>query len=168
MMTRGFTISSGLAVAMMATVAQAQQYSVSWYTVDGGGGALSGGAFTAVATVGQADAGAMSGGAFELSGGFWPGPGAAGDDCNGSEKIASAKCKTKRGETKKAIVKMTNGTPGLEYTATLDTGQQITLTAKGTGKATFKFKGGNKPDCGPTGVTITPCGLQAPIDCNCG
>jgi hypothetical protein len=49
------------------------QYSIDWFTIDGGGGTSSGGVFTVSGTIGQPDAGALSGGAFTLSGGFWPG-----------------------------------------------------------------------------------------------
>ena len=49
-------------------------FSLSWSTVDGGGGASSGGAFVLKGSIGQSDAGAiMSGGTFALAGGFWPG-----------------------------------------------------------------------------------------------
>ena len=42
--------------------------------IAGGGGTMSGGAFTLVGTIGQAEAGgAMSGGACTLTGGFWSG-----------------------------------------------------------------------------------------------
>jgi len=52
-------------------------FNLPWSTVDGGGGASSGGAFTLIGSIGQPDAGApMSGGAFALTGGFWPGGGA--------------------------------------------------------------------------------------------
>jgi len=44
---------------------------VPWSTIDGGGGASSGGGFTISGTIGQPDAGAMSGGGFTLAGGFW-------------------------------------------------------------------------------------------------
>jgi hypothetical protein len=48
------------------------QYSIDWFTIDGGGGASSNGQFTVAGTVGQPDAGvAMSGGNFSVSGGFW-------------------------------------------------------------------------------------------------
>jgi hypothetical protein len=49
----------------------AQNYSINWFTIDGGGGASSGGAFTVSGTVGQPDAGQMSGGNFTVAGGFW-------------------------------------------------------------------------------------------------
>ncbi len=53
------------------TAAMAQNYSVDWYTVDGGGGTSTGGVYTVSGTIGQPDAGVMSGGNFTLVGGFW-------------------------------------------------------------------------------------------------
>jgi hypothetical protein len=58
-------------VALWVPVAEAQNFSLNWWTVDGGGGTSSGGGFTVSGTVGQPDAGAMSGGNFVLEGGFW-------------------------------------------------------------------------------------------------
>ena len=52
--------------------AQAQtNYAVDWFTVDGGGGASTGGVYTVTGTIGQPDAGTMSGGNYTLNGGFW-------------------------------------------------------------------------------------------------
>ncbi len=48
-------------------------YDLSWWTVDGGGGAAEGGAFTLAGTAGQPDAGVVSGGTYTLGGGFWGG-----------------------------------------------------------------------------------------------
>ncbi|MBK9054157.1 MAG: hypothetical protein IPL78_25565 [Chloroflexi bacterium] len=49
-------------------------YSISWYTVDGGGATfLSGGSYSLGSTAGQPDAAAASGGSYTLQGGFWPG-----------------------------------------------------------------------------------------------
>ena len=53
-------------------------YSLTWYTIDGGGGRVSGGGYTLAGTAGQPDAGAaLSGGGYSLVGGFWAGAGAA-------------------------------------------------------------------------------------------
>jgi hypothetical protein len=50
----------------------AQEYDLSWYTIDGGGVVRStGGDFELSGTIGQPDAGIMAGGEFELTGGFW-------------------------------------------------------------------------------------------------
>jgi len=48
-------------------------YSISWYTIDGGGGQSSGGPYVLTGTIGQPDAGYLGGGNYELLGGFWVG-----------------------------------------------------------------------------------------------
>jgi len=58
------------AISLAAAVASAQ-YSIDWWTVDGGGRASTGGVYQVSSTVGQPDAGVMSGGQFTLIGGFW-------------------------------------------------------------------------------------------------
>ena len=47
------------------------QYAIDWFTLDGGGGPSSGGAYTLNGTIGQSDAGVSSGGSYTLHGGFW-------------------------------------------------------------------------------------------------
>ena len=60
------------AVAMfLTTSSRAQQYSIDWFTIDGGGGTSTGGVYSVSGTIGQPDAGVMNGGAFSLTGGFW-------------------------------------------------------------------------------------------------
>ena len=50
----------------------AQQYSIDWYKISGGGSTSTGGVFTVSGTIGQPDAGMpMTGGNFSLTGGFW-------------------------------------------------------------------------------------------------
>ena len=58
---------------MSATSASASQYSIDWFTIDGGGGTSSGGSYTITGTIGQPDAGWGIGGSYELLGGFMPG-----------------------------------------------------------------------------------------------
>jgi len=55
------------------SVATAQNYSIDWYTIDGGAGTSIGGPFSLSGTIGQPDANqqAMTGGNFSISGGFW-------------------------------------------------------------------------------------------------
>ena len=48
-------------------------YEISWFTVGGGGGEVSGGGFSLSGTVGEPYAGAISGGGYSMVGGFWPG-----------------------------------------------------------------------------------------------
>jgi hypothetical protein len=51
---------------------QAQQYSIDWYKVSGGGGTSTNGPYSVSGTIGQPDAGGpMTGGSYSLTGGFW-------------------------------------------------------------------------------------------------
>src|SRR6266404_4799765 len=60
-----------LGFGLCATAARAQNYSIDWFTIDGGGGTSTGGVYSVSGTVGQPDAGHMSGGNFAIDGGFW-------------------------------------------------------------------------------------------------
>jgi hypothetical protein len=60
-----------LIVALAGGAAQAQNYSVDWFSLDGGGGISTGGVYSVTGTIGQPDAGVMSGANFTLAGGFW-------------------------------------------------------------------------------------------------
>jgi hypothetical protein len=61
-----------LSLALLAGVSTAfGQYSIDWYTMDGGGGTSTGGPYSISGTIGQPDAGTLSGGAFVMQGGFW-------------------------------------------------------------------------------------------------
>ena len=56
----------------LAPFAYAQQYSIDWSKVAGGGGTRTGGVYSVTGTIGQPDAGsAMTGGNYSLTGGFW-------------------------------------------------------------------------------------------------
>jgi len=63
----------GVGFAMLlAHGASAQNYSIDWYKIAGGGGTSSGGNYQLSGTIGQADASStMSGGPYSLTGGFW-------------------------------------------------------------------------------------------------
>jgi hypothetical protein len=51
---------------------EAQNYSIDWYKVSGGGGTSTGGIYSLSGTIGQHDAGGpMSGESYSLTGGFW-------------------------------------------------------------------------------------------------
>ena len=68
--------------ALAAPVAMGQDFSISWYTIDGGGGTSSGGDFVLSGTIGQHDAGGpMVGGDFSVTGGFWVGAGTGSTGC---------------------------------------------------------------------------------------
>ena len=55
----------------LAASAPAQNYSIDWFTIDGGGGTSTGGVYSITGTIGQPDAGVLSGGSYSLVGGFW-------------------------------------------------------------------------------------------------
>jgi hypothetical protein len=63
----------GLAGALGLTLSTAaQNYSVDWFTIDGGGGTSTGGVYSVSGTIGQPDAGpAMTNGQYSVTGGFW-------------------------------------------------------------------------------------------------
>ena len=57
---------------LLPSLCIAQQYSVAWYKIAGGGGASTGSTYQVTGTIGQPDAGtAMSVGTYSLTGGFW-------------------------------------------------------------------------------------------------
>jgi hypothetical protein len=48
------------------------QYSIDWFTIDGGGGTSSNGQYTVTGTIGQSDAsGPLTNGQYSVTGGFW-------------------------------------------------------------------------------------------------
>jgi FlgD Ig-like domain len=82
-------LGSVLAAALLSCAPGAAfaQFTISRFTIDGGGGTSSvGGTFALGGTIGQPDAGRLSGASFTLSGGFWAGGAAVtavGDDAPG-------------------------------------------------------------------------------------
>lgn len=63
---------AALAFGLFLSAGQASaQFAIDWFTVDGGGGASTGGVYEVRGTLGQPDAGVSSGGGFTLTGGFW-------------------------------------------------------------------------------------------------
>src|ERR1017187_3840101 len=62
---------------LIQTLAFAQNYSIDWYKIAGGGGSSTGGIYQVSGTIGQPDAsgamtgGPMIGGDYSLTGGFW-------------------------------------------------------------------------------------------------
>lgn len=55
----------------LASDDEAEDFSITWWTADGGGGVSTGGSYTLGGTAGQPDAGRASGGDYALVGGFW-------------------------------------------------------------------------------------------------
>jgi hypothetical protein len=73
---RHFMVLTLLALSTLIfqpSIARAQQYSIDWYKIAGGGGTSTGGTYQVNGTIGQPDAGqqAMTGGNYSLTGGFW-------------------------------------------------------------------------------------------------
>jgi len=68
---RRISIACTLLTISLTTIAVAEEFSIDWYTIDGGGGYSAGGEFELDGTIGQPDAGAMIGDDFDLTGGFW-------------------------------------------------------------------------------------------------
>ena len=61
-----------LFVLLIPVLGFAQQYSIDWYKIAGGGGTSTGGIYQVSGTIGQPDAGGpMTGGNYSLTGGFW-------------------------------------------------------------------------------------------------
>jgi hypothetical protein len=78
-MKRKFLIlhTTAIGIVALGLRAAADDYTLDWWTVDGGGVMWStGGGFELGGTIGQPDASmvVMTGGAFELTGGFWAVP----------------------------------------------------------------------------------------------
>ena len=58
-------------VVLTPFAARCQNYSIDWFTIDGGGGTSTGGVYSLSGTIGQPDAGRMTGASYALDGGFW-------------------------------------------------------------------------------------------------
>lgn len=69
MKTRNLLV--GVAFLVLTCTSFAQNYSIDWFTIDGGGGTSTGGVYSLSGTIGQPDAGTLSGGSYSLIGGFW-------------------------------------------------------------------------------------------------
>src|ERR1019366_10281193 len=70
MKTKSFLIIGLLILAIVGS--DAQQFSVDWYEIAGGGGTSTGATYQVTGTIGQPDAScAMSGGSYSVTGGFW-------------------------------------------------------------------------------------------------
>jgi len=61
-----------LLILLSPVLGRAQNYSIGWYKIAGGGGTSAGGNYSLSGTIGQPDASAtMTGGSYSLTGGFW-------------------------------------------------------------------------------------------------
>ena len=69
--SRRLALSIIIASLLAPFAAWPADYTIDWFTIDGGGGTSTNGQYSVSGTIGQPDAGAMSGGPFTLQGGFW-------------------------------------------------------------------------------------------------
>lgn len=60
-----------IVAALVAPVAGAQEFSIPWYSLDGSGGASSGGAFALAGSTAPFASEPLSGGGFTVAGGIW-------------------------------------------------------------------------------------------------
>jgi hypothetical protein len=59
-------------VHLLGLTTASAQYSITWSTIDGGGGTSTGGVYSVSGTIGQFDAsGPMTNGQYSVTGGFW-------------------------------------------------------------------------------------------------
>ena len=69
-----YSLGVALTLSLLPQLAYSQSggpYSLTWFTIDGGGGTSTGGPYTLTGTIGQPDAGRLTGGSYTLEGGFW-------------------------------------------------------------------------------------------------
>ena len=65
-------IPKTVALVLLTLTAHAQNYTIDWFKVSGGGGTSTNGQYSLSGTIGQHDAGGpMTGGGYSLYGGFW-------------------------------------------------------------------------------------------------
>ena len=71
--SRGLAIAAiWLALTVLSFAQSGGNLSITWSTIDGGGGTSTGGVYAVSGTIGQPDAGpALSGGPYAVNGGFW-------------------------------------------------------------------------------------------------
>jgi len=66
---------SAVLLSTALSTTRVQSYSIDWSTLDGGGGASTGGVYSVSGTLGQPDAGSsMTNGQYSVTGGFWAWP----------------------------------------------------------------------------------------------
>ena len=72
MHTKVKSIAIKLLLLAASISSQAQNYSVEWYEIAGGGGTSTGGVYSVSGTIGQHEAsGTLAGGNYSVTGGFW-------------------------------------------------------------------------------------------------
>jgi len=60
-----------IALITCVAIANAENYTIDWYTIGGGGGTSTGSVYAVSGTIGQPGVGASSGNNYSVTGGFW-------------------------------------------------------------------------------------------------
>ena len=115
-------------------------YDLTWWTVDGGGGTVSGSGYTLTGTAGQPEPGpALTGGGYTLYSGFWPGGGEAPPVCEhpliGVSVGGPSSGETGENLTFTASITSSNATPPITYTWSSDG----LVSGQGTANATYRW-----------------------------
>lgn len=138
-----------LACIAGATPALAQQYEITWRTVDGGGATgLTGGPYRLDGTIGQPDAGTpMVGNPYELAGGFWP---------VGLPSVPTADLSVSISDAPDPVT----GLQPLTYTLAVANGgpaaaTNVTVTDSLPAGVVFQSAGGGGWTCGESSGTVT-------------
>ncbi len=93
-------------VLLLGLTTASAQYSITWSTIDGGGGTSTGGVYSVSGTIGQFDAsGPMTNGQYSVTGGFWALPKAV--QVTGAPTLTIA-----AGSPGQAVISWTPATPG--------------------------------------------------------
>lgn len=134
-------------------------YDLSWWTVDGGGGTVSGGGYALSGTAGQPDAGpSLTGSGYALYGGFWPGGGAASPTCpnplTGVSISGPSSGNTEQTLTFTASPDPADATTPITYTWSTDG----LVSGQGTATATYRW---NTAGTKTVQVTASNCGGSA-------
>ena len=86
-------MAASLGTVALVGVALGQDYTMDWYTIDGGGVTFaSGGDYELGGTMGQPDAGTLVGGEYTLKGGFWVGGCVTDGDCDDGDLCTLDEC----------------------------------------------------------------------------
>ena len=134
---KALSLTLALAIGLLATgIVLAQTgngYDLTWWSVDGGGGSVSGGEYSLAGTVGQADAApALTGGDYTLYSGFWAGGGAASPACTPVTGVGLSLATSGDIYTDTEVSFSANVAPdnaGKPYTYTIDYGDGVSTTA---------------------------------------
>ena len=149
---------AGLLLASAVLAQTGDGYDLTWWTVDGGGGTVSGSGYTLTGTAGQPEPGpALTGGDYTLYSGFWPGGGEAPPACEhpltGVSVSGPSSGETGQTLTYNASPQPGNATTPITYTWSSDG----LVSGQGTNQASYRWTGAGSKN---VQVTARNCGGQ--------